>query len=227
MPDSNSSQQLIVTEMQQNASVYEKLNVEECIRDYGVGYLSDRRHVLAVVAGQSSNPVLGTLDWTYGSSLNSWICNATLGDNMTLETISIVDFDCSIPVALAGLTEDGPWSLANQSVEYCLSEQVLDQCRLQFAVPIMVVVLCCNFAKLVCMVVTIWKCKATAIVTLGDALASFLAKPDSHTVGMCIATKKDFDDGSWPDNEPRRWADKWKFRFQAVGLRRWLVTNGM
>ena len=171
----------------------------------------------------ASDPLLGFLDWTYGLPENSWVCGTTIADNMTLLTQSIDDFDCSISVALS----NNSWLMANQPVEYCLSEQVPDICRLQFAVPIMVVVLCCNFVKLLCMTITIWRVREFTLVTLGDALSSWLEKPDFSTNGICTAQKKDFDDGAWPDTKPMRWADKKTFRFEASGTGRWIFSNAL
>jgi len=220
---SDASHQSLLTEMQQNASSYERLDQAACINEYGVDYLSSRRHALVVVDGQLSDPLIGILDWTYSAPENSWICGTTLGPNMTLETISIDDFDCSIPVALSNDT----WLMANQQVDYCLSLQVEDQCRLQFAVPIMVAVLCCNFVKLLAMIVTLWKCREPTFVTLGDALDDLLEKPDPYTVGMCIATKKEFEGGAWPASKPKRWSSRKHFHLEGVGIRRWILTNSV
>jgi hypothetical protein len=211
----------LLTEMQQNISSYEKLDQMACITEYGIDYLSLRRNVLVVVDGQLSNPLLGILDWTYGAPENSWTCGTTLESNMTLETISIDDFDCNIPVALGNDT----WLMGNQQVNYCLSQSVEDQCRLQFAVPIMVVVLICNFVKLTAMAVTLWRCRESALVTLGDALDNLLDRPDPYTVGMCIVAKQDFEKGAWPVSKARRWSPKKHFRLEGVGIRRWIVTN--
>ncbi|KAE8446216.1 hypothetical protein EG329_012441 [Mollisiaceae sp. DMI_Dod_QoI] len=221
LPDTDLRQQSIIGEMQQNISSYDKLDISTCIKQYGVDYLSDRRHVLAVVSGQFPDPLLGFLDWNYAGSLNSWVCGTSQGPNSTLETISIDDFDCSIPVALANST----WLMADVPVKYCLSQKVPDQCRLQFAVPIMLVVLVCNAVKLTCMAITLWKFNEPTFVTLGDALGGLLENPDPHTAGMCTATKKDFLDGAWPDPEPRKWTVKRHFRFEAVGTRRWVLSN--
>jgi len=220
---SDSFHQTLLAEMQHNISSLERLDQAACITQYGVDYLSSSRNALVVVEGQLANPLLGILDWTYNTPQNSWVCGTTLASNMTLETISIDDFDCSIPVALSNDT----WLMGDQQVDYCLSQQVQDQCRLQFAVPIMVVVLICNFVKLIAMTVTLWKCREPTLVTLGDALDTLLQRPDPHTVGMCIAKKKDFEDGAWPVSEARRWNPKKHFRFDAVGLRRWILTNGV
>jgi hypothetical protein len=208
--------------MQQNLSHYERLDQVSCIKDYGVGYISSRRHAVVVVSdSNSSDPLLGILDWTYGEPKNSWVCGTTLGDNMTLIPQSINEFDCSIQVALA----NNSWYMADQPVEYCLSERVPDICRLQFAIPIMVVVLICNFVKLLCMSLTIWKCTEFSMVTLGDAISNFLERPDPYTNGMCLVTKKEIENGGWLRNQPKRWQDRRSFRYEAAGLRRWITTN--
>jgi hypothetical protein len=213
----------LLTEMQRNISSYERLDQAACITDYGVDYLSSRRNVLVVVDGQLSNPLIGTLDWMYEAPQNSWTCGTTVGSNMSLETIPIDNFDCNIPVALGNDT----WFMGSQQVKYCLSQGVEDQCRLQFAVPIMVVVLVCNFFKLMAMGLTLWKFREPTLVTLGDALNSLLSKPDPYTVGICIAAKKDFREGAWPVSKARRWIPKKHFLCEGVGIRRWVLTNGL
>jgi hypothetical protein len=142
---------------------------------------------------------------------------------MTLFPQSINDFDCSISVALSNDT----WYMADQLVEYCLSEPVPGICRLQFAVPIMVVVLCCNFVKLLCMVFTVWRCREFSMVTLGDAVSSFLETPDPCTKGMCTVTKREIEKGTWTSDEPRKWENRKSFHCEAVGIRRWILSNSL
>jgi hypothetical protein len=214
----------IIAEMQQNASQYERLDQPSCIKEYGVDYLSSRRHAIVVVSNSStSDPLLGILDWSYDQPQNSWVCGTSLGDNMTLVPLPISDFDCSISVALS----NDSWFMADQPVEYCLSEAVPDICRLQFAVPIMVVVLSCNFVKLLCMVFTVWRCKEFSMVTLGDAVGSFLEMPDPYTRGMCTVTKKEIENGAWTRYQPKRWESRRSFRCEAVGVRRWILSNSL
>jgi hypothetical protein len=216
--------QSLLTEIQRNVSQYERLDQSSCVSEYGVDYLSSRRHAVVVVSDSSSpDPILGILDWTYGQSQNSWVCGTSLGDNMTLLPLPISDFDCSISVALS----NDSWYMADQLVEYCLSEPVTDLCRLQFAVPIMVVVLSCNLVKLLCMLFTVWRCNEFSMVTLGDAVSSFLETPDPYTDGMCTVTKKEIESGEWTRNQPKRWEDRRRFRCEAVGLRRWILSNSL
>jgi hypothetical protein len=101
----------IITQMQQNISTYEKLSIPACIKDYGIDYVSAIRHVAVVVDGELPNPLLGILHWSYGVSQNSWICGTTIRENMTLETIPTLEFDCSIPVAL----ENETWYIGNST----------------------------------------------------------------------------------------------------------------
>ncbi len=223
MSGSDDFHRSIVSQMQQNISSYERLDSADCIREYGVDYLSSRRHALVVVSGQAPDPLLGTLDWFYNTTKNSWVCGTTQGADNTLETIPIDNFDCSISVALY---ENEAFLMADREVKYCLSQKVEDQCRLEFAVPIMIVVLSCNLVKLLCMIVTIWTCREATFVTLGDALSSMLENPDRNTVGMCIATKKDFEN-DWPDGEPKQWEMRKQFRYEAVGFQRWLFSNAL
>lgn len=212
-----------ILQMQQNSSEYDRLDSETCIREYGVDYLSSRRHALVIVSGQAQNPLLGVLHWTYNKTQNSWVCGTTQAPSDMLETIPIEDFDCSISVALY---ENEAFLMAGREVQYCLSQKVEDRCRLEFAVPIMIAVLTCNSVKLVCMVLTIVMCREATFVTMGDALSSMLESPDLNTVGMCIATKKDFET-DWPGAEPKRWVAQKHFRFEAVGLQRWFLSNAM
>ena len=224
LPGSDDYHQSIISGMQQNISQYERLDESSCIKEYGIDYLSSRRHAVVVVSNSTpSDTVLGFLDWTYSQPQNSWVCGTSLGSNMTLATLPISDFDCSISVALSNDT----WYMADQVVEYCLSERVPDVCRLQFAVPIMVVVLCCNFIKLLCMALTMWSCKEFSMVTLGDAIGNFLERPDPYTQGMCTVTKKQIEKDNWTRSEPKRWETRRPFRCEAVGIGRWILSNSL
>lgn len=220
--------QTIISNMQKNASSYEILDQSDCIKEYGVDYLSTRRNAIVVVSdSNSTDPLLGYLNWNYSQPQNSWVCGTTLGYDMTLVPEPISDFDCSIPVALQGLDSDS-WVMANETVEYCLSEIVADVCRLEFSAPVMIAVICCNLVKLFCMTFTIWRCKEFTMVTLGDAVASFLERPDRYTKGLCTLTKKEIEDGAWPDDPaPKRWSDRRNFRLEAIGLRRYLLSNAL
>lgn len=61
-----------------------------------------------------------------------------------------------------------------------------EQCKLNFSLEIALIVIACKLTKVVCMFFTVWKRRDSALVTLGDAIESFLETPDSSTRGLCM-----------------------------------------
>jgi hypothetical protein len=79
------------------------------------------------------------------------------------------------------------WRPYKQPVLYCMVEQVPEICKLQFSFLIAGIVVVSNFIK-TCVIawIMIRYKKHKALVTLGDAIASFLEHPDSTTRGRCL-----------------------------------------
>lgn len=71
------------------------------------------------------------------------------------------------------------WAPYERRIEYCLVEPVQQSCKLQFSFPIAVTVVVANFVKAMCMLVMLVVYREhAALVTIGDAVASFLDEPD-------------------------------------------------
>ena len=68
----------------------------------------------------------------------------------------------------------------NMPVSHCLAQEAEQHCTLSFHVPIMIAVIICNIVKLGCIVVMIWRIEPTPLITLGDAVASFLDNPGKY-----------------------------------------------
>ncbi|KAF2832068.1 hypothetical protein CC86DRAFT_462450 [Ophiobolus disseminans] len=66
------------------------------------------------------------------------------------------------------------------------------------------------------------------LVTIGDAIASFLQDEDKHTMGFNWATKRNFDKG-WPSKRPNRLIStpKSEFWFRAASKIRWGITMSL
>lgn len=110
-------------------------------------------------------------------------------------------------------------------IQYCLSKRVEEHCKLQFSLAIMVVVIICNLIKTTCMSIIAWKQDPEPLVTLGDAIASFLDRHDVTTEGNCIVWKTRFEDSRSWDLLLSNWDRKRLRWFQAASERRWLVCN--
>lgn len=110
-------------------------------------------------------------------------------------------------------------------LQYCLCVPVEEHCKLQFSLMIMIVVIFCNLIKTVCMSTIVWKRDPEPLVTLGDAIASFLDRPDVMTEGNCIAGKDRFEKSKSWDLISHRWDSKSLLLFRAASSRRWIVCN--
>lgn len=123
-------------------------------------------------------------------------------------------------------------------------ETITTHCRFEYSPYIMFTVCTLNFIKTFVMA-CIWIMRKwqdsersdadkAVIYTLGDAIASFMRRPDPTTVDMGLATKDDFiRRRPWRthlvklplvlNREPREWKEKRKFWFRAASIRQWFV----
>ena len=134
----------------------------------------------------------------------------------------------SFRVSNASLWYDDP------RFEYCLSQTVEEHCKVQFSGAIMIVVIVCNFCKMMIMVYVALKKPSEPLVTIGDALASFLDEPDPTTIGMCLAGKNHFEKEISPGSVSGQVINPWgeevlrcEFRtsywYKTVSMRRWTL----
>ena len=62
-------------------------------------------------------------------------------------------------------------------------EEVEHLCKLEFSLAFALIVLACNIGKVCAIAFLLWKYRAPLLVTIGDAIASFLEEPDPTTKG--------------------------------------------
>ena len=130
-------------------------------------------------------------------------------------------------------SDTSPW-YDDPRFEYCLSQTVDEHCKVQFSGAIMIVVIVCNLCKMTIMVYIALEKPSEPLVTVGDALASFLDQPDPTTIGMCLADKKYFELATPPGSDRsqvfRPWGEeklRYDFRisywYKTVSMRRWTL----
>ena len=220
-----------------NASSWQRLSNAECISAYGRAFVSAHGDLLAVSPDlDSSEPALYIGDAS--TNLNGdqgvpydWICEtASPNDqnNCSLGTITKNAASWTLPnttfVSEAHAHENYSVVAPKIAVDYCLSVPVEERCRLQFSLVIMVIVIFCNFVKATCMFLTLLYHKSQPLVTLGDAIASFLQHRDPTTENMCLATRKTFVEDQWEyKGDPvRTKRHQW---FSGASARRWYICN--
>ena len=197
----------------------QRLENKECIEDYSPLIVSNRGNVLVVSSYQNSTHSLLGIDasHTYGFLSDfmpsAWICKGQC--------------NCEVNEVKANAND---WTYCNGAewyespqypIAYCLSTKTEDRCKLQFSVAIMVIVIACNFIKLVSISVVIWKPRFHPLITLGDAIASFLNEPDSTTNGICLAGKPNSLKRKHRQDLPKQYNLKPYSWFDAASKRRW------
>jgi hypothetical protein len=231
---------------------YKNLTTAECFDQYSEQYVSEVGNVYLVQAGATVfrnpyewatmfDPKRGNFTWfrnSYGLSRhdipfisspdsypsNGWRCASHRFDSCNVENEFEVPRDRS------------KWAPYESQVKYCLVEQVEEICRLQFNLPIALSVILSNFIKVVCMGLTLFLYKNhEALVTIGDAVASFLDHPDPETRNRCLHSRRlveaewnwEHARGAKKDElgiEPERFVTKTERWSRAPSRGRWLAT---
>lgn len=83
-----------------------------------------------------------------------------------------------------------PVALNKYSVDGCLSQRAVEKCRLMFSLPISLTVIGCNIVKVVCMFLAAKENRHDVFLNVGDAVASYLRRPDPNTAGRCLLSKR-------------------------------------
>jgi hypothetical protein len=87
----------------------------------------------------------------------------------------------------------------NVTISHCMAKVADQQCQLYFSLPICLAVIGCNIAKVFCMILAARTNYREILLTIGDALSSFLDKPDVTTKGRCFLSRSQMTRG------PRAW----------------------
>jgi hypothetical protein len=82
------------------------------------------------------------------------------------------------------------WSSFGTEVEYCLTEDVAPRCKVQFVPVLAYIVIFFNSVKAVVLVYVVFCVKEDPLLTMGDAVASFLEERDESTRDLCLLDKK-------------------------------------
>jgi len=82
------------------------------------------------------------------------------------------------------------WTPFSSTIDYCLSERMEQQCTLNFSIHIGIIVIVCNALKLIVMLCSAMILRHSPLLTIGDAVSSFLQEPDNGTLQMCLRSQK-------------------------------------
>ena len=207
---------------------YEDLTPSQCISLYNTNLLASNRNIFLITnhtSNLTSNDTLPRLSYSYGFQvmLDSWMCPPSLWGEQYCDTNKLAS------KVVSGL----PWLVTlrgGEEVEVsgCKSEITKEKCKVQFSLGIMIIVICCNLVKACSMIMTVVRSRQPTLVTLGDAIDSFLRIPDPTTMGICFADRR-FIEREWKLGYrvgPRQWTQNGVQRWwTGVSRTRWRACN--
>lgn len=148
-----------------------------------------------------------------------WVCK----DHLSLNSLEQEDVTNCVTRSLG--TDAAPWTIDGYAISYCLVEELPIRCSVEFSTTIMGFVVLGNVLKVACMVYVILRVQHDPLVTVGDAIASFLSKNDAMTQGRCLLSKKDAQKKSYMKLYGSDGSEQWQGHrnrwVSSVGWIRW------
>jgi hypothetical protein len=117
---------------------------------------------------------------------------------------------------------------SSMRAEYCLSEAFKVDCRLEVGnTMLLIVCVACLVKCTLCVVILATSRSRVPLITPGDAVESFIMKPDSTTAGMCTFARDDFVNRDYHQcfrwlPSPRAWVSRNRRVGCAVPTRIWI-----
>jgi hypothetical protein len=175
---------------------FNELNASSCIDEYAVSFLTSRGGVFLVheleeddellmeqgfllkwKGAYFDNPGSAGFDETFG-----WIC----------PYLNYQEYERCRPLIDGVRNNASNWQPAvERTVKYCLSRPIENQlCRVNFNIPLAIGVIISNLVKMVILGYIALYLAPDRLLVLGDAVQSFLARPDPFTRQSCLASMR-------------------------------------
>ena len=169
-----------------------RLDGPDCVTAFAQTYQTAYSNVVLVTEddpGQGSYALVGSNSIydpkseysSNGISAYPWLCSANVKMSDCEKEGSSVTYNHA---------KKSNWTVnaqyRNAKVRYCLAEPAPQKCSLQYSVPLTLATVLCNVVK-TCVLLYLWiGVKEAPILTVGDAIASFLCRQDPYSKGMCL-----------------------------------------
>ena len=216
---------------------WEKLNKLDCIKAYGKEFNSDRGDLVVVSPSLNHNRsgiIKIVKDGGSFAPKSSggwyWMCGQWSQGHTgktCYPTASLASEQPSVILTKVADQWDSrdPWSGQDIQIDYCLSQKVQQRCTVEFSVAIMYIVIVANMIKACCMLLTLKVQRSAPLVTLGDAIQSFLRDNDPATADKCLADRKYFQQSDWSRQTSLKWQTKRHKWFSGASGPRWIICN--
>jgi hypothetical protein len=208
-----------------------KLDPLSCVETYYELYLSKFRNVLLVTDDSSFNKTAavpyrgdrGISDGPCGAIQEfQWICEQYQHPRRT-EYGDDCETHCELlrDTVINNITN---WRPTGNSIKYCLAQPSEEHCKLRFTPVIAGIVILLNLTKGITLLYLALSSTKDPLLTLGDAISSFLKCPDSQTDDMCLVSKAEIvDQPTLWSKGARTFSPEPKRRFAVMATKFWLL----
>ncbi|KAI1742618.1 hypothetical protein F4680DRAFT_22404 [Xylaria scruposa] len=104
------------------------------------------------------------------------------------------------------------------------TQSTQNQCAVSVNGSMLAIVALLNVVLVITMAVILTRSSYNPIVTLGDAIRSFLRVPDQWTTNASLMTKADLQQGKWGSEATRQCVPRSHYWLEAPSLTRWILT---
>ncbi len=191
----------------------------DCMTAFATTFVNRYSEVLLVTNSTDTDSDVHDQVWIDTSQIPyAWICGDSYSSQPYLDKSAM----CTRATAIANVSR---WELTGRPINYCMVNEVSLECKLNFSLPSMMVVIIANIFKISIMSIIAFTYRTNPLATIGDALSSFLQEPDTATRNMCLATNSSFKSKDWTSQHPVLWQPKRRRWFEAASIGRWCICN--
>ncbi|KAL4950215.1 hypothetical protein BDW69DRAFT_187553 [Aspergillus filifer] len=181
------------------SKILERLDPKDCISAYATTFQAKYANVALISpdfnnTGNITTPValLGTSTVPTGGGSEApdpyyWICK----DGRPGNKVDQSDKACS--QYFNDVRDQEEWYVKGFKVDYCLAQRTPQKCTLEYSLPLAIVVIGANFVKagLIVAAAVILRGAGNPLLTVGDAIASFLRVRDKESRGRGLLSRED------------------------------------
>ncbi|KAK0613461.1 hypothetical protein B0T14DRAFT_436573 [Immersiella caudata] len=179
--------------------------------------LANRGELRNLTAGECAQEFGGAFSTSFGAAL--------VISDVKSQTSSVIQTTVGRLSLVRGGGGIGNLTRHVGSVKYCLAQPARTQtCEVIASGPLLGAVAFLNIVTVVCIAVVMFRKAFEPLVTLGDAITSFLKEPDMNTRGCCLLTKTDVWQGRWGLDAAKYYVPRDHYWFQSASLPRWLIA---
>ncbi|KAJ5780256.1 hypothetical protein N7457_005416 [Penicillium paradoxum] len=228
-PRKNHSLQGLFYAAQNGSKAVTPLSNNDCLNAFGKTYQSTYNKLLLINSAMENNNtytfvdtqhVFNPLENEHGPDGGpyEWICTyAWKSENFCTSSY--------IPLARDRI-ENGDWMVDDvpYKVDSCLAQKAPQYCKLQYSLPLTLIVVGFNVVKSAILLYMWLMIADTPLLTIGDAIASFLRRPDPHSQGYCLLTHREvkyWDSMLLKDSMPEVFPKRRRRWGSAVSNTRW------